>query len=51
MNRDMDLIRQLLLRVEAQRVGVCAAVDHVLSLSASQPPLCLECLMSVILRG
>ena len=42
MKRDMDLIRQLLLRIEAQRLGVGGAVDQVLSLSASKPPLRLE---------
>lgn len=42
MKRDADLIRQLLLRIEAQRLGVGGAVDQVLTLSASKPPLCLE---------
>lgn len=42
MKRDMDLIRQLLLRIEAQRVGTGAVVEQALSLSAHQPPLGLE---------
>jgi hypothetical protein len=42
MKRDMDLIRQLLLRIEAQRLGVGGSVDQVLMLSASKPPLCLD---------
>lgn len=42
MNRDMDLIRQLLLRIEAQRLGVGGAVAQVLTLSTSKPPLCLD---------
>lgn len=42
MKRDMDLIRQLLLRIEAQRLGVSGAVDQVLTLSTVKPPLCLD---------
>lgn len=42
MKRDMDLIRQLLLRIEELRVGVPNSGEEMLSLSASRPPLCLR---------
>lgn len=42
MRRDIELIRLLLLRIEAQRLGIGGAVDQVVALGASSSPLCLE---------